>query len=65
MGLFKNKEADMCITLTSLSSTKAQAMDSSYFVREEDMSIVIPYPKSQVDKLDTFVAPFKREVNHM
>ena len=52
----------MCITFTPPSNGKQSEMDSSYFVREEDISIIIPYPTSQMDKFNTFVAPFKKEV---
>ena len=49
----------MCITLTPLSITKKNAMDSSVFVQEDDVSLIIPFPTIQTNKLDTLIAPFQ------
>ena len=37
-------------------------MDRSYFVYEDDISLIIPYPTSQSGKLYILIAPFKTEV---
>ena len=53
----------MCITLTPPTLSKKNVMDISYFAREDDMGIVMPYPKGQSDKLDILLAPFQLKVN--
>ena len=63
--ILKFKEVDMCITMTTPSDTKTSAMDTSYFVFEDDTSIIIPYPTNQADKIDTLVAPFQAEVESL
>ena len=52
----------MCLTVTPPSIAKLEAMDTSYFVTEDDVGIVIPYPTKQADKIDILVAPFQTKV---
>ena len=37
-------------------------MDTSYFIYEEDTSIVIPYPNPSANGVETFLAPFQTHV---
>ena len=52
----------MCISFTPPSIEKRNAMDSSVFVQEDDVSLIIPYPTTQTDKLDTLIVPFQSNV---
>ena len=52
----------MCISLSPPSITKNNEMDTSIYVQEDDVSLIIPYPKTEMDKLDTLIAPFDMNV---
>lgn len=53
----------MCISFSPPSAAKSRIIDTSYFVYEEDTSILMPYPNRKVDQIRTLVAPFQVEVN--
>ena len=52
----------MLISLTPPSVTKKDVMDTSIYVQEEDISLLIPYPTAQSDKLGMLIAPFQTKV---
>ena len=53
----------MCITFTPPSPVKARVMDTSYYVFDDDISIVIPYPQMQADGVKALLDPFQTEVS--
>ena len=53
----------MCITFSPLGIEKKEAMEMSYPVLEDDISVMIPYPKRQTDKLGILLAPFQTKVH--
>ena len=52
----------MCITLTPPSITKIDTMDMSYFVQEDDISIMIPYPTTKAANFQALLEPFQTPV---
>ena len=53
----------MCITFTPLSIEKMKTMDVSRHVFEDDISIVMPYPKIQTNGIKALLEPFQSDVN--
>ena len=52
----------MCTSFSSPSSSKTKVMDMSYFVYEDDTSIVIPYPSTETIGVRALFEPFQTRV---
>ena len=50
------------MAFSSSSISKTKAMDVSYFVYEDELSIVIPYPSLETIGFRTLLKPFRIEV---
>lgn len=53
----------MCITFSTPTIDKKKAMDMSVYVIDDDISIIIPYPKIQASGFSALVAPFQTKAN--
>ena len=56
------QQVDMCITFTPPTNEHMKTMDISYYVIEDDISIVIPYPKIQTNGIKALWEPFPTAV---
>ena len=65
LNLIWAKEVDMCITFAPPSINMKEEMDFSYYVLEDDISIVIPYPTRQTNKFGTLFTTFEIKVKFM
>ena len=52
----------MCITFSPPSLQKAQTMDTSLYVYDDDISIIMPYPKAENNGIKALLAPFQTKV---
>ena len=56
------QEVDMCISFTPPTNEKIETMDISYYVIEDDIGIVIPYPNIQTNGIKALLEPFPTAV---
>ena len=52
----------MCITFSPFTIEKMKVMDVSRYVYEDDISIVMPFPKTEYKGVRALLAPFEAEV---
>ena len=55
-----------CMAFSPPSSTnRANVMDTSYFVYEDDTSIIIPYPITESIRISAMFDPFQTNVDYI
>ena len=52
----------MSISFSPPNAAKTKSMDTSSFVYEDEMSLIIPYPSSQSDTIGALFSPFQTKV---